>query len=183
MKYFFPILFITSFVFADTPSDVVQKAFEALKSSGEFSSLEPYLDWQTMYERIDPKMKEKLQLRSIEELKSYSLAMMKDPKRAIQEMMNKFVPAGTKIDDKMIPVITQMVEAKMLQVKEQLRTLVYRIGKESIEGDLANVQVTVSEAGKDRDYTVKLKNRAEKGWLISDFGSLVADPGKPAPAM
>ncbi len=147
------------------PEVVVQSMLTELKSEADPAVLLDYVHWPTAWKSFPQTQRDKIGIRSPEELKEYFENFFKDPDQFIEKYIMSRYEGSQALPEQSITKMAETMKRKKAQMREKMKNTSYEIGKSTIQGNAASVEIVSTLNGKSKSQTLPLQNIDGKWYL------------------
>jgi len=159
----------SNFAMAETPEAAFSRYIGEMKASGNPAVLNKRIHWDTAYERIDPQMKELLEVNSPADFSKFYDSVFKDPAAFMRKIMDKqmaSIPGDQR--KQMEPFLEATIAKVETQYKESLAGIsaaTYEVKGSEIDGKNAVVSYTRTADGQKFEEKVDMI-KVGSDWLM-----------------
>ena len=160
---------------AATPEDTVKEIVSKLKESGDPGVVLEYVSWEDAFKDAPPQVLQSLGVKDAGGLKAQTERLMEQPAAFVREKMVQKIatlpPAQQEMMNQQLDSLTKKVEDDFADMKAKLKRTEFKVGKSSVTGDAATVDISATIDGTSQDSELKLLKRNDN-WLLAspEFG-------------
>lgn len=172
---------------AEAPEDTVKAIVGKLNSSGDPAVVLDYVSWDDAFKDTPHEVLMSLGVSDAAGLKAQTARLMAEPGKYVREKMveriSSLPPEQQAMMNAQLDSLTAKVENEFKDMKEKLKRTEFAVGKSTVTGDSAVVDISASIDGKKQDSQLKLLKRNDK-WLLAspEFGKRERAPKQGAAA-
>ena len=175
------MLFGPSIAFAQSPVEITQEIIKQLKETQTMDAAIEHIDWEGAYEQLPEEQKKVMKLKSAEDVKESELRNFQSDGPDALDALNKALAAATGDERKRLESMKDRLTESLARQEADNRTafirIGYKIGKSSIDGDKATVELIKTLEGGKKEFDNLEFRKINGSWKLKSAAAFNPAPG------